>query len=203
MNVGSLQHLQRSSKPSVFKNCRQDHKWIFVFLEVEEISEYLYDIKDWDGLASDWCQWCNFKAPYILFFSFFHDNEQQLMARYYDLTDDLLLLLTVLCNSSIWDGVLPASQKRSILVPILKCEGLDTSNPVNFRPIANVSFISKVVEKVVALQLTLYLVTNNLLPTIQSGFRKGHSTETLLLRLLSDIYGAIDRSKLTLSTVWC
>ena len=33
---------------------------------------------------------------------------------------------------------------------------------------------------------------------IQSGFRKGHSTETLLLRLLSDIYGAIDRSQLTL-----
>ena len=37
-----------------------------------------------------------------------------------------------------------------------------------------------------------------MLPTIQSGFRKGHSTETLLLRLLSDIYGAIDRSQLTL-----
>ena len=37
-----------------------------------------------------------------------------------------------------------------------------------------------------------------MLPAIQSGFRKGHSTETLLLRLLSDIYGAIDRSQLTL-----
>ena len=39
---------------------------------------------------------------------------------------------------------------------------------------------------------------NNLLPIFQSGFRKGHSTETLLVRLLSDIYGAIDKSQVTL-----
>src|SRR5688572_25129091 len=43
-----------------------------------------------------------------------------------------------------------------------------------------------------------YLDKDNLLPTFQSGFRKGHSTETLLVRLLSDIYGAIDRSQVTL-----
>ena len=84
------------------------------------------------------------------------------------------------------------------MIPILKHEGLDPTDPANFRPIANVSFISKVIEKVIACQLTSYLDTNNLLPTMQSGFRKGHSTETLLLRLLSDIYGAIDRSQLTL-----
>ena len=115
-----------------------------------------------------------------------------------EFVDVLLPLLAVLCNSSIREGVLPPSQKRSILVPVLKCEGLDSNNPVNFRPIANVSFISKIIEKIVALQLTSYLETNNLLPAIQSGFRKGHSTETLLLRLLSDVYGAIDRSQLTL-----
>jgi len=72
------------------------------------------------------------------------------------------------------------------------------SDPANFRPIANVSFISKIIEKIVSFQLTAYLVRNNLLPTFQSGFRKGHSTETLLVRLLSDIYGAIDRSQVTL-----
>src|SRR5688572_24002721 len=43
-----------------------------------------------------------------------------------------------------------------------------------------------------------YLDKDNLLPTFQSGFRKGHSTETLLVRLLSDIYGAIDRSQVIL-----
>ena len=108
--------------------------------------------------------------------------------------DVLLPLLTVLCNRSIQDGVLPPSQKRSILIPVLKSDGLDPSDPANYRPIANVSFLSKVIEKIVAGQLITYLDGNNLLPSCQSGFRKFHSTETLLLRLLSDIYGAIDRS---------
>ena len=115
-----------------------------------------------------------------------------------EFVDVLLPLLTVLCNRSIRDGILPASQKRSILVPALKCEGLDSNDPVNYRPIANVSFVSKVIEKIIAFQMTSYLETNNLLPGIQSGFRKGHSTETLLLRLLSDVYAAIDSSQVTL-----
>src|SRR6218665_1768349 len=52
--------------------------------------------------------------------------------------------------------------------------------------------------KVVATQLAHYRDINNLFPIYQSGFRKGHSTETLLVRLLSDIYGAIDKSEVTL-----
>src|SRR6218665_3929565 len=105
----------------------------------------------------------------------------------------------MLCNRSIRDGVLPPSQKRSILIPVLKGDGLDAANPaVNYRPIANVSFLSKIIEKIVAGQITPYLDRSNLLPACQSGFRKFHSIETLLLRLLSDIYGAIDRAELTL-----
>ncbi|PGH37691.1 MAG: hypothetical protein CRN43_19655, partial [Candidatus Nephrothrix sp. EaCA] len=115
-----------------------------------------------------------------------------------EFVDTLLPFLTVLCNRSLCDGDLPVSQKRSILVPVLKAEGLDVTVPLNFRPVANVSFLSKIIEKVVAAQLTHYLDINNLLPIYQSGFRKGHSTETLLVRLLSDIYGAIDKSEVTL-----
>src|SRR6218665_724226 len=111
---------------------------------------------------------------------------------------DLLSFLTVLCNRSIHDRVLPPSQKRSILVPVLKRSGLDSIDPLNFRPIANVFFMSKIIEKIAAYQLTDYLVKNKLIPECQSGFRGGHSTETLLLHLLSDIYEAVDSSKLTL-----
>jgi hypothetical protein len=53
--------------------------------------------------------------------------------------------LTVLCNRSLQEGILPTSQKKSILV--LKREGLDSSYPANFRPIANGSFISKLMRK--------------------------------------------------------
>src|SRR3984885_7387921 len=111
--------------------------------------------------------------------------------------DVLLPLLTALFNRSLREGYLPVSQKRSILIPVIKREGLDSADPANYRPIANVSFISKVIEKIISFQLTAYLEVNNLLPTIQSGFRKGHSTKTLLLRLLSDIYElSIDHNSL-------
>ena len=58
--------------------------------------------------------------------------------------------------------------------------------------------LTEIIEKLVAVQLVAYLEEKKLLPPNQSGFRKHHSTETLLLRLLSDIYGAIDRGQLTL-----
>src|SRR6218665_1131884 len=74
-----------------------------------------------------------------------------------EFVDDLLPFLTALCNRSIQDGVLPPSQKRSILVPVLKCSGLDSTDPLNFRPIANVSFMSTIIEKIAAYQLTVYL----------------------------------------------
>ena len=57
----------------------------------------------------------------------------------------------------------------------------------------------QIIEKIVSAQLTHYLVINDLLPICQSGFRKGHSAETLLVRLLSDIYGAIDKSEVGLT----
>src|SRR6218665_3067150 len=114
------------------------------------------------------------------------------------LVDVLLPFLTCLCNQSIQDGILPQSQKRLILIPVLKREGLNTTDPSNYRPIANVTFLSKIIERVAASKLIAYLEINKLLPVCQSGFRKGHSTETPLLRLLSDIYGAVDRSRLTL-----
>src|SRR6218665_330478 len=47
--------------------------------------------------------------------------------------------------------------------------------------------------------ISSYLSTNDCaIPKYQSGFRRGHSTETLLLRLLSDCYGAIDGGRVTL-----
>ena len=62
--------------------------------------------------------------------------------------------------------------------------------------------LSKIIEKLVASQLFNYLDSNKLLPSCQSGFRKGHSTESLLLRLFSDIYGAMDRSQVTLLALY-
>ena len=53
-------------------------------------------------------------------------------------------------------------------------------------------------EKIVAKQLIACLASNNLMPTLQSGFRSGHSTETAILRVLSDIFSSIDQGQVAL-----
>ena len=62
----------------------------------------------------------------------------------------------------------------------------------NYRPVSNLSFMSKVVERVVTEQLNEYLHTNDLMPRYQSAYRKKHSTETALLRVWFDMLNAAD-----------
>ena len=50
-------------------------------------------------------------------------------------------------------------------------------------------------------QLSVYLAENNLFPKLQSGFRRFHSTESAVLRVLSDIYSVVDRGDVALLTL--
>jgi len=115
-----------------------------------------------------------------------------------ELIDVLLPHITLMVNASLAHGRLPASQKCAIVTPLLKKPGLDSTDMNNFRPVSNLSFVSKVVERAVASQLNKYLADNDLLPRCQSAYRKGHSTETALLRVWSDMLMAANERRLTL-----
>ena len=67
-------------------------------------------------------------------------------------------------NALLSQGRLPESQKHAVVTPLLKKRGLDTSNMANFRPVSNLTFMSKVVERAVAKQLNEHLTANDLLP---------------------------------------
>ena len=62
----------------------------------------------------------------------------------------------------------------------------------NYRPIANIPFLSKVLEKSAAIQVHNYLDDNDLFPALQSAYWKYHSTETALLRVTDDILKTLD-----------
>ena len=85
--------------------------------------------------------------------------------------------------------------KCAILRPLIKKKG--NSSILNFRPVSNLPFISKVVEKCVQNQYNEYCNINNLQSEFQSAYKQLHSCETLLLKLVNDILWAMENSKLS------
>jgi Reverse transcriptase (RNA-dependent DNA polymerase) len=110
----------------------------------------------------------------------------------------LLPYLTSMVVASLVQGRLPTSEKHVIVTPPLKKTGLDTSDMSNYRPVSNLNFILKIVERAVAMQWNDYLTSHSLLPRCQSAYRKKYSTETAMLRVLSDFLTAADGRKITL-----
>ena len=79
--------------------------------------------------------------------------------------------------------------------PTLKKYNPDFTKYESFRPISNLKFVSKLVEKAVCVQLTDYIRSNNLSETFQSAYTSFRSTETALLKVQSDILCALDRNE--------
>ena len=104
----------------------------------------------------------------------------------------LLPFINRIVRQSIATGVFPISLKTSQVRPKLKKPDLDSNLFVNYRPIANIPFLSKVIEKLVAIQVHNYLNCHGLFPTLQSAYRKYHSTESALLRVTNDILRILD-----------
>ena len=107
--------------------------------------------------------------------------------------------LTCIINTSIVTGVFPNLWKRAIIVPIFK-KG-DKNDPSNYRPISLLPILSKILEKIIAAQLTQYLTDNSLLTNTQHGFRPGLSTETALLQVADKLYDNMDNKKISIITL--
>jgi len=107
------------------------------------------------------------------------------------------VIISRLANLSFHEGKLPACFNTTEVLLLLKKSGADQGDPANFRPISNLSTISKVLNRLVLVQLRPYLLSSVNVCPFQSGYRTGHSTETALLELLNDIYTAGDDQRCT------
>ncbi|XP_070192425.1 uncharacterized protein [Littorina saxatilis] len=85
--------------------------------------------------------------------------------------DELLPVITSIINSSLLSGTFPSTFKQSIVLPLLKKPSLDPNTLKNYRSVSNLSFLSKIPEKLVLSQLSDYLHSHNLFPTTQSAYR--------------------------------
>lgn len=112
--------------------------------------------------------------------------------------NDILPFLHLVCNSSLSSGVLPECEKAAVITPILKKPGLDIDSTSSYRPVSNLTFLSKLVERLASRQLTAYLQQHHLLMLQQSAYREHHSTETATLKVASDVFDAMDAGKVTM-----
>jgi len=113
-------------------------------------------------------------------------------------TDILLPLFIKIINCSLETAIMPSVLKEAIVTPKLKKDNLDPEEYSNFRPISNIKFISKIIEKAVLIQLKEHMEHNNLEESFQSAYKRYHSTETALVKVHNDIIHAIDNKCYTI-----
>ena len=99
--------------------------------------------------------------------------------------------ITNIVNISLNSGEFHPALKQSVISLLLKKATLDKDQLSNYRPISNLSLLSKIIERVVKSRLTHHLSSNNLFNPNQSAYCKHHSTETALLYVHDHLINAI------------
>ena len=81
------------------------------------------------------------------------------------------------------------------LTAVSRC--LDHNEMNNYRPVSNLCFIAKILEKLVLSQVSSYLNSHNLCNTCQSAYCPGHSTETPLLEVVNDLFLSLSKGNIS------
>ena len=108
-----------------------------------------------------------------------------------DCLDVLTTPITMFINLCLTHGVFPEQFKLALVSPLLKKPSLSKEELKNYRPVSNLNYLSKLLERVVARQLNNHLQDQNLVNTSQSAYKAGHSTESALLKIKNDIHMSI------------
>ena len=90
-------------------------------------------------------------------------------------------------NKSLLSGIEPQCFKHALVKPLLKKASLDPTCLKHYRPVPNLPFLSKVLERIDLKQFLQHLESHSHLEPLPSACRKCHSTEIALLRVVNDL----------------
>ena len=118
-----------------------------------------------------------------------------------DYLDILITPITSIINAFLKQGKCPNFFKQAHVTPILKKPSLDKEVFKNYRPVSNLNFLSKILERVVAVQLQTHLDEAGLMTAFQSTYRKHRSTESALLNIQNNILLNMAKGSVTTLTL--
>ena len=118
-----------------------------------------------------------------------------------DCIDVLVTPIVSIVNISLSERCFPTHFKSALVSPLLKEPKLNRADMKNYRPVSNLSFLSKILGKVVASHLNSLINSSHTSNDYQSAYRKFHSTETALLKIHNDILSSMDDGRVTALTL--
>ena len=98
-------------------------------------------------------------------------------------------------NCSFSTSTLTACQKQALVKPLLKKPSMDPFDMKSYRPVSNLTFIGKFLERFAVNRLQKHAAAHCLFPVYQSAYRPRHSTETAVVDVLDKIFRAVDSGK--------
>ena len=113
-------------------------------------------------------------------------------------SDIFSIIISNLANLSFAEGHFPNMFKTAEVRPLLKKAGTDDSNFSNYRPISNLNTISKLIERLYLSRIQSHVSLAPSSNMHQSAYKKQHSTETAILKILNDVGQNADTKRATL-----
>lgn len=108
--------------------------------------------------------------------------------------EHILPTLVHLVNTSLATGSMEGL-KESVVTPILKKSGLDQDVLSNYRPVCGGLYVDKLIQSMVLLQLNEHMAENSLHIPQQSGYKRNHSCETVLLKIVNEVLTSLDSGR--------
>ena len=112
-----------------------------------------------------------------------------------ELRPEIAPIIQLILERSLATGEVPFDWTEENVSPIFK--KADNSDPANYRPISLTCVLCKVMEHIIASNLTKHLNKHNILYDLQHGFRQKRSCETQLIQLVEDLGRQLIQGKQT------